>query len=57
MNVPEALLIGAVVCLGGILFGTMAILWRNRKQRVLRQEMKRHLQTIGSSGPYDPTSS
>jgi FtsZ-interacting cell division protein ZipA len=32
-----------------------AAAWRNRKQRALRQEMKRHLQALGTLGPYDPT--
>jgi hypothetical protein len=53
MDLPEVVLIGAAVFLGGILFGIMAV-WRNRKQRALRREMKRHLQRIGDSG-YDPT--
>jgi hypothetical protein len=57
MNLPEALLIGAAVFLGGILFGTMAVFWRNRKRNALCREMKRHVQGMGALGPYDPSRS
>ena len=52
MNYLAALLPG-VFLIGGFIL--LSIVWRNRRQRALRREMKRHLQGIAVLQPYDPT--
>jgi len=43
--------------LGTVVVRVIAVFWRNRRSRMIRMEMKRHLQRIGTLRPYDPTNS
>ena len=53
MELVSIILIGIVAVAAFI----AAAAWRNRKQRALRREMKRHLQALGTLGTYEPTNS